>query len=302
LQRELGWGTFAEVAFISTRGVHLWFPRSIDQVPASELQAGTARNLSPYPQYTNVTAYFADGLSVYNGLQMSVTHRFAHGIDILGNYTYSRNLNDTSATALGLGSDPVQNEYLTRAEWANADGDTPNIGNITLLYQIPPFAKGSGFVDRYVAKGWQVNSILRMISGFPLNATASYSPGPNANAGTARPSCISNPNDGAPHTIADWYNLSAFTAPASYTFGNCGRNVVRGPGYMDDEASVFKNTYFKSILGENTDLQLRVECRNAFNHVNWSSPNMSIGSKAAGTITSELGAARQFDFAIFLRF
>jgi len=62
---------------------------------------------------------------------------------------------------------------------------------------------------------------------------------------------------------------------AFYTFGNMGRNIMRGPGFVNWDASVSK--MWK--LGEKLNLQFRAEVFNLLNH-----PNFSPGS-----ISGELG-------------
>jgi len=47
-----------------------------------------------------------------------------------------------------------------------------------------------------------------------------------------------------------------------FTFGNSGRNSVRGPGINNVDLSIFKNFKFS----ERTNLQFRTEFFNAFNH------------------------------------
>jgi hypothetical protein len=56
---------------------------------------------------------------------------------------------------------------------------------------------------------------------------------------------------------------------AFYTFGNMGRNILRGPGFMNWDASVSKTWKIK----ERFSLQLRGEVFNVANH-----PNYSAGS------------------------
>jgi hypothetical protein len=78
-----------------------------------------------------------------------------------------------------------------------------------------------------------------------------------------RPNLIGNPNSG-PRTPAEWFNLSAFQQlepdPLGRfeVFGDEGRNVVQGPGYVNWDASAFKNIR----LTESKELQFRGELFN----------------------------------------
>lgn len=297
IQREIGWGTMVEADYVGTRGAHLWFPRNINQVSPNLLGPGNARNNAPYPQYTGLMLWASDGQSNYNALQLSVTHRLAHGLDLAANYTYSRSLNDTSY-AQSSGAAPVQNLYNLAAEWALSDDDTPSLFNLSLIYEIPKWLPGNGFAGKYLARGWQLNNVLHSNAGYPVNPSVSLNQS-NAFAGNERPDCIGDPSlSGSQQSITGWFNTSAFQLPAPFTFGSCGRNVLRGPGFAEWDFSLFKNTYFRTPLNESTNIQFRAEFMNVINSVNWGQPNATIGSPAAGHITSETGLPRQIDFGI----
>jgi len=46
-------------------------------------------------------------------------------------------------------------------------------------------------------------------------------------------------------TADRWFNLSAFRVPPAFTFGNCGRNVLRGPGFVN--VDVLLGREFESV-------------------------------------------------------
>jgi hypothetical protein len=70
----------------------------------------------------------------------------------------------------------------------------------------------------------------------------------------------------APRGLA--YNPDNFTLPAVGTFGNSGRNIVRGDGYRSADLSLFRTFRIREAL----NLQLRLEAQNAFNQVNYQGP------------------------------
>ncbi len=98
-------------------------------------------------------------------------------------------------------------------------------------------------------------------------------------------------------SVAEWFNTAAFAQPAVYTFGNEGRDAVRGPGIISVDFSVLRN--FR--LGERFRFQFRGEFLNAINHTNLSLPNATFGSAAFGTITAS-GPARQIQLGAKLQF
>jgi len=82
--------------------------------------------------------------------------------------------------------------------------------------------------------------------------------------------------------------------PAQYTFGNLGRNTMRGPGLVDIDASVFKNL----PIGERLKLQLRLETFNLFNHPSFGNPGTDLNGGDFGVITSTANNNRQMQIAV----
>jgi hypothetical protein len=91
-------------------------------------------------------------------------------------------------------------------------------------------------------------------------------------------------------------------APAG-TFGNAGRNILRGPGLLNFDARVSRQ--FK--LNERFALQFRSELFNLLNRANFFLPGAKVSSSALGTLTQaadqpNTGAQRQIQFALKLVF
>ena len=70
------------------------------------------------------------------------------------------------------------------------------------------------------------------------------------------------------------FNPAAFEAPSIGTFGNSGRNIVRGDGFQSFDLSIFKRT----ALTERIALEVRGEFINAFNQVNFQGPDVNLTS------------------------
>ena len=73
---------------------------------------------------------------------------------------------------------------------------------------------------------------------------------------------------------------------------------LRGPGTMNFDVSVFKNF----PIHERLSLQFRAEAFNVANRAEFGLPNTSIGSPAAGVITSQANSPRDIQFALKLLF
>ena len=108
---------------------------------------------------------------------------------------------------------------------------------------------------------------------------------------------VSNPNQNL------WFNPAAFANPLGGTFGNCGRDNLRGPKRVNFDASVIKDFRIR----EKQALQFRMEMFNAPNHVELGTPNTSwSGSGAAapsnfGQITNA-ATMRQIQMALKFNF
>jgi hypothetical protein len=146
-----------------------------------------------------------------------------------------------------------------------------------------------------LAGGWQATSIVTLQSGAPFSVSLATA---TANTGTfTRPNRVCNGNlSSGQQSISEWYNISCFVAPPPYTFGNAGRNILIGPGLATWDFGADKD--FR--LTERFALQFRAEFFNLLNHPNFGLPNASIGSSAAGTITTEITNAREAQFALRL--
>jgi hypothetical protein len=92
--------------------------------------------------------------------------------------------------------------------------------------------------------------------------------------------------------------------------GNAGRNIIPGPGLLDLDFSVFKDSYIKRI-SENFHVQFRAEFFNILNHPNFAGPQISNAEgdvfdgsgkpiSTAGKLTSTSTDPREIQFALKL--
>jgi hypothetical protein len=117
-------------------------------------------------------------------------------------------------------------------------------------------------------------------------------------AGSQRANVSTDPNlPVGERAVAQWFDTGAFTQPALYTFGNEGRDILRGPGLLNIDASLLRTFAIREIA----KFQLRGEFLNALNHTNLSLPNSTFGASGFGTITSS-GPARQIQIGAKIEF
>jgi hypothetical protein len=69
--------------------------------------------------------------------------------------------------------------------------------------------------------------------------------------------------------------VSCFAAPAAFTPGNAGRNIVTGPGLVYTQASVKKNFPFK----EHWNMQVRFDFQNPFHNWGFNAPSNQVDFK-----------------------
>jgi hypothetical protein len=94
-------------------------------------------------------------------------------------------------------------------------------------------------------------------------------------------------------SINRWFDIAAFAPPTCACFGNSGRNILRGPGFMNLDFGVSRRFH----IGERFQVEFRAESFNIMNHPNFGLPGMAIGNQQAGIISSVVNPERQNQFA-----
>jgi hypothetical protein len=283
--------------------------------PLSTLSHSTVQYyqlLLPFPQFTTFGGDSPpEGDSIYNALQLRVEKRFSAGFQALVTYTYSKFLDDatSSQNSFNTGGTSLQDPNNRRLERSVSLYDISHLLQISHTYQLP-FGRGRKLGSNWnaalngVLGGWQVNGIWTVDSGRPLSPALTG--GLNLPTyGTQRPNLVATPerNDG-PNWLTQYFaNPSAFVKPASYAVGNAPRTLpwVRTPGQRNVNLAVSKE-FGLSQIREGMGLQCLVQSLNAFNHPQFAGPNMTVGSAAFGTVTSQANTPRELEIALKLHF
>ncbi|MEJ7606524.1 MAG: hypothetical protein WKF37_09700 [Bryobacteraceae bacterium] len=129
-----------------------------------------------------------------------------------------------------------------------------------------PFGRGKQWAQTGIAGllagGWQVNAIMSRLSGTPFTvATAGTSLNAPGNTQTADQVVAEVRIPGGHGRGESYFDPNAFAPVAEVRFGNTGRNILRGPGLFNLDASVFRN--FR--VSEQVTLQFRTEVFGATN-------------------------------------
>jgi len=179
------------------------------------------------------------------------------------------------------------------ADKGPCDFNIPHIFVFSYAYQIP-YGKGMHWggsasgVENAILGGWQISGITSLESGLPFTATADATDVANIHPSseTERANVTGAPlrPSGFKQTVQTWYNPAAFATPAPYTFGNVGRNTLRGPKLNNFDFALLKN--FR--LTESKSVQFRSEFFNIANNVNLAPP----GGGASGGFSTLGGESR----------
>ncbi len=315
IEQQIFDNTTLSVGYIGSHGYHELL--SIDaNVPSAPYpyptQVITAASTGlANPSLWNSTTWLSEGDSSYNALQVDVNHRFAHGLQFRGVYTFAKALDDGDSLNTSVATNApafVENPLDPRADYGRASFDIRDSAVINATYDLP-FAKkaGSGNTLAREALGdWQISGIETLQTGLPFTPQLAYNP---SNDGDTRnpvrpswnPAFTGSVIEGVP---GQYFNPAAFIQPAAGTYGNVGRNILQGPGLAELDFSAAK----KFFLSERFNLQFRAELFNLFNRANFNTPNPVIfaaaapaaASPTAGVITATSTTSRQVQFGLKL--
>lgn len=279
IQRQLGKGRMAEVAYVGSKGTRLIDSRNINQA-----QPSTNPNaLPPNPFFSDVDIIESNANSSYNSLQARFEQRLSKGLSALASYTYAKSIDDASGFFTTTG-DPnfPQNSYDLRAERGRSDFDIRHRFTLSYAYDLP-IARGNRWLG-----GWQSFGVLTFQTGQPFTVML-LEDDDNSNTGFSnlgygannRPNVVGNPHIANPGAQA-WFNTAAFAVAPYGTFGNAGRNILSGPGLETVNVSIVKNTR----ATEQLNIQFRAEFFNVLNHTNFNLPDNFLGDTTFGQITS----------------
>jgi hypothetical protein len=272
LQRQLPWSIIADVSYVGRSGQHLQRERNLNQLQPGAIQANPGVNvaaLRPYLGFGAIRLSENAGRSLYNGLQLNLERRFRGGLGFGVAYTYSK-LSDNGADKRNI----MFNAYDDSGYWGVSDNDRTHVLNFNYLWELP-FWRTQDTLLKKILGGWQISGVTFFQSGVPFSVRSGND---IAGVGDTTPQpynlvgdvSVSNPSFSQGRTVDQnlWFNPLAFAAPAAGTFGNSGKNIIRGPSFNTWDIALFKNV----PLGGTRRLQLRLEAFNFLNHPNLDNP------------------------------
>ncbi len=326
VQTEFHEGWLLEVGYVGTRGIHLVRQRSLNQALSASLsnpiRGVTTDTVANIPLRVPVLGVPADSLvemesegsSWYNGLEVSVTKRLAHGLQLLASYTFSKTLdtdgaeiNSTSSgNALTLG-----NQNSPGQRWGRASFDRTHRFVFSSTWNLPSPSAG---LERAVLGGWEVAAVATIQSGSALTISDTNADnvfGISEDRAQLSGTCLKSQlvkGGSVESKLGGYFNAACFTSPPiigadgiGTAFGDSGTGIVVGPGQANLDLSLSKTAVVNWPI-ENSSLQFRAEFFNMLNHPQFANPDTDFTSATFGVISSTAVNPRVIQLALKLAF
>ncbi len=323
VEQQLTSSTVLRVAYVGSHGYHGFISVDPNSIPAQVCQtatcvsggnAATKGSVTQGTQYIPVQGlpnpslgaaffWYSEGNTSYNALQVDLSKRLSHGLQLRANFTWSKNLDMNSALTIAQGNNQPQmildRNDLPR-DWGLSALNVTAQSSISATWELP-FGKHSSGFTRELIGGWRLNGIATILSGFPLTPQVGSNRSgdgdtrnpdrPSLNPGFTGNVITGNPNQ--------WFNPAAFVLPGIGTWGNIGRSTYNGPGLGEVDLSLFK----RFVISDGANLEFRAECFNIENRANFGTPNATVYSNGAisptaGLITNTVTSSRQMQFGL----
>ncbi len=293
IQQGLGAGWVAEIGYVGSHTIGLDNAHTENTPPPGP---GVIQDRRPIQQYGNIRVFGTDAMSSYNALQARLQTRNWHGLNLITSYTYSKCLDTHSNAATSTAGDDDQEPQNQNDRVSGEKGrcilDFRQQYKAHVLYTIP-FPQNTQAIAKHLLSGWQLAGGPTLRTGAAISVITSANTA-NTSRGTIRPNRVSDGNlEASKRSVDLWFDTNAFVAPALYTFGNSGRNIIEIAGRKLIDFSLSRE--FR--LFESHAIQFRAEMFNAFNTPQFNAPGRTLGTTAFGTVTST-GPAREMQFGL----
>jgi hypothetical protein len=263
-------------------------------IPGSSTRANFNERRPLWPDFGAVRILKSIANSTYHAAIFTFERRFSRDWSVTSSYTWSKSI-DNAINAGTANVGVINNPFNWNSDRGRADSDRPHAFVTSYLWDMPRL-KSWNPVLRHVLGGWQNNGIVSAYSGLTFSVMAGIDQSLTAN-GADRADVAGNwqlaSGRSRGEQVERWFNAGAFVLPREGTFGNSGRNNMRGPASFNVDWGLFKQIPIR----EKHTLQFRAEFFNLFNRTNLGLPNNNLQSAQFGRITSA-GSPRVIQFAL----
>ncbi|HKD09747.1 MAG TPA: TonB-dependent receptor [Bryobacteraceae bacterium] len=294
VQQDVTHGILFDIAYVGNLGRDLPFTQDLNAALPGTGTAGQA--FAAGGQTAPVLLRGTGFNSNYNSLQANATKRFSGGLAFTAAYTFSKSLD------YGAGLQPFLNNNNPFANYGLSNFDRTHIFTLTHNWRLP-FGAGTAHFNSgvlaHILGPWELDGILRTATGQPFTPTASAAvcqcPGNTATADVTPGPTLSGvsvfPGFFGSFAFPVAIPTIQFTQPAAGSFGNIGRNAVRGPGFTNYDLALSRSFVFH----EGTWVDFRAEAYNITNSPHFGMPitnvnsvNFGLSNKTAPGLDSRL--------------
>ena len=300
-----------EARYLGTRGIHLDVQQRINEgagvtaatalptfftQPTSAQLAGLTRTLADFPADSQLPAFAAAGFgtaivenapvgnSTYHGLALQLNRRFSHGLQLIGAYTWSHNIDDSTADFFTTTLTPrrAQDFQDLRADRSSSALDRRQRLTLTAVYDVPFYKTSPNWFVKNLLGNWEVAPIYTYES--PELATVQSAVDSNLNGDPAPDRAIVNPagvgntgsdvtpinasggavSMGDPTTAAYVANnpTAKYVVAGYGTIPNAGRNTLPIRPINNVDLSLIK----RFSITERVRFEFQAQFSNALNH------------------------------------
>jgi Carboxypeptidase regulatory-like domain/TonB dependent receptor-like, beta-barrel len=291
IQKELPLGFAGQVGYVATHSTRQLAP--IDLNAGQVIGAGAIGKplFAQWGRDAQTLELRPIGTGHFDSMQAQLQRRFTGGMALTVNYTFGKAINITDNSSYQLAVNAQR--YLDLNRSVTGFDRTHNFA-VTSVWELP-FGNGKHWLSTHgvgsaILGGWQVNTILSLISGAPFSIgaddTSLNMPGNTQRADQVGP-VTKLGGIGADHP---YFSQSSFAGVSEPRFGNSGFNTLRGPGIVNLDLGLFREFKFTERL----KLQFRAESFNFTNTPHFANPDGYVGDGSDFmTITGTQNLARE---------
>jgi hypothetical protein len=254
LQRQLPKNMAISVAYVGTRGEHLWQLQEGNPIPPTAIvnglqywstnnpncqggtfSAATGTFLEPTcranPNFGSMVLDSTDGISLYNALQVVVNKRLSSGLEAQATYTFAHALSSSIGTLAGescvTGMDAGVSNTEDKTDYGPACTDVRHNLQFNLLYHFPNLKVG-GILGK-LADGWWMGNIVSVQTGLPFSPyiSSNRSDSGNRATGVDRPN-VNTATITKGTTLTDAFG-NTYTAAANFVPYNANTVIIGSP-------------------------------------------------------------------------